>query len=94
MSAWCRSRASDVAVVNPAKYRSKVAAPASPAMRKILTTTLLCALLLGQTACGERSQAETDLRPWDSPQAGGAKADWQRDIKARMRNQSEYDSTR
>jgi outer membrane lipopolysaccharide assembly protein LptE/RlpB len=63
-------------------------------MRKILTTTLLCALLLGQTACGERSQAETDLRPWDSPQAGGAKADWQRDIKARMRNQSEYDSTR
>ena len=65
-----------------------------PAMRKLLTMTLLCALVLGQAACGERNQAETDLKPWDSPEAGGAKAAWQRDIKARMRNQNDYASTR
>jgi len=63
-------------------------------MRTLLLTIVLCATALGQAACSERDQAETDLRPWDSPQAGGAKAAWQRDIKERMRNQNDYDSTR
>jgi hypothetical protein len=63
-------------------------------MRTLLLTIVLCAAALGQAACGERDQAETNLEPWDSPQAGGAKADWQADIKARMRNQNDYDSTR
>ncbi|HEX9433712.1 MAG TPA: hypothetical protein VF936_13110 [Burkholderiales bacterium] len=61
-------------------------------MRTLLLTIVLCATALA--GCGERSQAETNLEPWDSPQAGGAKADWQADIKARMRNQNDYDSTR
>ena len=64
------------------------------AMRTLLLSILLCATALGQAACSERDQAETDLKPWDSPQAGGAKAAWQRDIKERMRNQNDYDSTR
>jgi hypothetical protein len=63
-------------------------------MHKLLTTILLCALVLGQAACSERDQRETNLQPWDSPEAGGAKAAWQRDIKARMRNQNDYANTR
>jgi hypothetical protein len=63
-------------------------------MHKVLTVTLLCALALGQAACSERDPREADLRPWDSPEAGGAKAAWQRDIKARMRNQNDYANTR
>jgi len=42
----------------------------------------------------ERDQAETDLQPWDSPQAGGAKAAWQRDIKQRTHYQNDYARTR
>jgi len=67
-------------------------APQHPVMRTLLLTIILCATAL--SGCGERDQAETNLEPWDSPQAGGAKADWQADIKARMRNQNDYDSTR
>jgi hypothetical protein len=63
-------------------------------MRTLLLTIVLCATALGQGACSERDQRETNLEPWDSPQAGGAKAAWQGDIKARMRNQNDYDSTR
>ena len=63
-------------------------------MRTLLLTIVLCASALGQAACGERDQSDTDLQPWNSPQAGGAEAAWQGDIKARMRNPSEYDSTR
>ncbi|HYR32921.1 MAG TPA: hypothetical protein VEQ87_01395 [Burkholderiales bacterium] len=63
-------------------------------MRMLLLTIVLCATALGQAACGERSQAETNLEPWDSPEAGGAKAAWQEHIKDRMRNQNDYDSTR
>jgi hypothetical protein len=65
-----------------------------PVMRTLLLTIALCATALGQAACSERDQTESNLEPWDSPQAGGAKADWQADIKARMRNQNDYDSTR
>jgi hypothetical protein len=63
-------------------------------MRKVLTIALLCAFVLGQAGCSERDQRETDLRPWDSPEAGAAKAAWQREIKARMRNQNDYANTR
>jgi hypothetical protein len=65
-----------------------------PSMRTLLLTILLCTTALGQAACSERDQALTNLEPWDSPAAGGAKADWQADIKARMQNQNDYDSTR
>ena len=63
-------------------------------MRTLLLTFVLCAAALAQAACSERDQAETNLRPWDSPQAGGAKAAWQRDVKQRTRNQNDLDSTR
>ena len=63
-------------------------------MRTLLLMLVVCTAALGQSACGERDQAETDLRPWDSPAAGGAKAAWQQAIKDRMRNQNDYDSTR
>jgi hypothetical protein len=63
-------------------------------MRTLLLMIVLCATALGQAACSERDQAETDLQPWDSPQAGGAKAAWQRDIKQRTRYQNDYARTR
>jgi len=63
-------------------------------MRTLLLTIVLCATALGQAACSERDQAETDLQPWDSPQAGGAKAAWQRDIKQRTHYQNDYARTR
>ena len=63
-------------------------------MRALLLTIVLCATALGQASCGERDQAETNLAPWDSPEAGGAKAAWERSIKQRMHNQNSYDRTR
>jgi len=63
-------------------------------MRTLLLTIVLCATALGQAACSERDQAERNLEPWDSPQAGGAKAAWQRDIKKRTRFQNDYARTR
>ena len=63
-------------------------------MRTLLLTIALCATALGQAGCSERDQTESNFQPWDSPQAGGAKAAWQDHLKARMRNQNDYDSTR
>jgi Ni/Co efflux regulator RcnB len=63
-------------------------------MRTLLFTIVLCASALAPVACSERDQAETNLEPWDSPQAGGPQAVWQRDIKARMRNQNDYQRIR
>ncbi len=60
-------------------------------MRTLLLTIILCAAALGLTACGERNHIpKTEARPWDSPEAGGAKAAWQDEIKSRMHNQTEY----
>ena len=63
-------------------------------MRTLLLTILLCVTALGLTACGEIDHSLADRRPWDSPEAGGAKAARQDGIKSRMRNQNDYDSTR
>jgi hypothetical protein len=63
-------------------------------MRTFLLTIALCVTAFGQAACSERDQALTSVEPWDSPEAGGVRADWQADIKSRMRNQTEYDNPR
>jgi Ni/Co efflux regulator RcnB len=63
-------------------------------MRTLLFTIVLCASALAPVACSERDQAETHLEPWDSPEAGGAKAAWQRTIKQRTHYQNSYDRTR
>jgi hypothetical protein len=57
-------------------------------------TILLCVIALGLAACGEdasrRYQGKADTEPWDSPAAGGDKAQWERQIQARTLNQNEY----
>ncbi len=60
-------------------------------MRALLLTIVLCATALGLTACSERNHIpKTEAQPWDSPEAGGAKAARQDEIKSRMHNQTEY----
>jgi uncharacterized protein YceK len=64
-------------------------------MRAILLAlvTFLAALLGG---CGQEQQhtgsyqGKADAAPWDSPQWGGAQAEWEREIQARTANQNEY----
>jgi hypothetical protein len=63
-------------------------------MKRIAIAMFLVAVTL--PGCGEgkfesaRYQGKTDIHPWDSPQAGGAKAQWERQIQTRTLNQNEY----
>ena len=66
-----------------------------------LRYVLLCgAIALGLSACGDDKntvagyQGKPDIHPWDSPEAGGAKAQWEREIQTRTLNQNEYTRTR
>jgi hypothetical protein len=69
-----------------------------------LGTILVCAIALGLAACGEGNvearhtaagyQGKPDIHPWDSPEAGGAKAQWEQQIQARTLNQNEYTRAR
>ena len=62
-------------------------------MRAILLALVTFALLAG---CGQEQQTtgvyqgKADAAPWDSPQWGGAQAEWERAIQARTANQNEY----
>jgi hypothetical protein len=67
-------------------------------MRAILLVILLSALLI---ACGQEQPLQTrvyhgkaDTAPWDSPESGGAQAEWEGAIKDRTANQNEYARTR
>ena len=57
-------------------------------------------IALGLAACGEGKvaragyQGKPDTPPWDSPAAGGDKAQWERQIEARTLNQNEHERMR
>ena len=65
-------------------------------MKRIVIALVLGAIAL--TACGERKveakaagyQGKPDIHPWDSPEAGGAKAKWEQQIETRTLNENEY----
>jgi ABC-type uncharacterized transport system auxiliary subunit len=65
-----------------------------PSMRAILFALVTFSALLG--GCGQEQQqtgvyqGKADAAPWDSPQWGGAQAEWERAIQARTANQNEY----
>ena len=63
-------------------------------LRNILLVALLSGLLI---ACGQDQSRQTrvyhgkaDTAPWDSPESGGAQAEWEGAIKDRTANQNEY----
>jgi hypothetical protein len=67
-------------------------------MKRVVIVLVLAAVALA--ACGEGKvakagyQGKPDIHPWDSPEAGGAKAQWERQIEERTLNQNEYTRTR
>jgi hypothetical protein len=67
-------------------------------MKRIVIAMFLVAVTL--PGCGEGKvassgyQGKPDIHPWDSPEAGGAKAQWERQIQTRTLNQNEYTRTR
>ena len=65
-------------------------------MKRIVIAMFLAAGALA--ACGEGKvegyQGKPDIHPWDSPEAGGQKAQWERQIETRTLNQNEYTRTR
>jgi hypothetical protein len=69
-------------------------------IRHVIRYAVLWTLALGLAACGQGKdtapgyQGRADPHPWDSPEAGGAKAQWERQIEARTLNQNEYTRTR
>jgi ABC-type uncharacterized transport system auxiliary subunit len=63
-------------------------------MRAVLLLAIFLGAMLG--GCGQEQkqtgiyQGKADAAPWDSPQWGGAQAEWERAIQARTANQNEY----
>jgi hypothetical protein len=68
---------------------------------RTLTVAAVAALAaLGLSACGENQQVtvyqqgkykgKPDTKPWDSPEWGGDKAKWEREINQRATAQNEY----
>jgi hypothetical protein len=68
--------------------------------RNIIVATFTAIAALGLAGCGENQQVtvyeqgkykgKPDTKPWDSPQYGGDKAKWEREIQARTQAQNEY----
>jgi hypothetical protein len=69
-------------------------------LRDVLAAFLAGAVALGLSACGdgkdtvEGYQGKPDIHAWDSPDAGGEKAQWERQIETRTLGQNEYVRTR
>ena len=71
-------------------------------MKRAILALALAAVALA--ACGDGKggteataagyQGKPDIHPWDSPEAGGQKAQWEREIETRTLNQNEYTRTR
>jgi hypothetical protein len=67
-------------------------------MKRVVIALVLTAVAVG--GCGEGKvasaghQGKPDIHPWDSPEAGGAKAQWEREIQTRTLNQNEYTRAR
>jgi hypothetical protein len=68
--------------------------------RALVLAVVVATAAAGLAACGEqhstpiqktgRYQGKPDTRPWDSPEWGGDRARWEREIEARTTNQNEY----
>ena len=66
-------------------------------MAVVLAAAALAACSEGKVeagATGAGYQGKPDIHPWDSPGAGGQKAQWERQIETRTLNQNEYTRTR
>jgi hypothetical protein len=67
-------------------------------MRRVFIALVLTAVALAACSDGKVTsagyQGKPDIHPWDSPEAGGAKAQWERQIEERTLNQNEYTRTR
>ncbi len=67
-------------------------------MRRVIVGLVLAAVALAACSDGKVAKAgyqgKPDIHPWDSPEAGGAKAQWERQIEERTLNQNEYTRTR
>lgn len=63
---------------------------------RLYLCTLACSCLVGLGSCGHGDpiaadhQRTAEPQPWNSPQAGGAGAGWERRLEARTWKQSEY----
>jgi len=63
----------------------------------LLVAVALAACSEGKVDPGAKAtgyQGKPDIRPWDSPEAGGQKAQWERQIETRTLNQNEYTRAR
>ena len=63
----------------------------------VLADAALAACSEGKVDAGAKAtgyQGKPDIHPWDSPEAGGQKAQWERQIERRTLNQNEYTRTR
>jgi hypothetical protein len=68
--------------------------------RKLIVAAFAAAAAFGLAACGENQQVtvykqgkyqgKPDTKPWDSPEWGGEKAKWEREINTRAMAQNEY----
>jgi hypothetical protein len=68
--------------------------------RKLIVAAVAAAAVLGMAGCGEtqqvtvykqgKYQGKPDTKPWDSPEWGGDKAKWEREINTRTMSQNEY----
>ncbi|HKB62014.1 MAG TPA: hypothetical protein VKD03_03995 [Burkholderiales bacterium] len=71
-------------------------------MKRIVIALILAALALAACSDGKVEvkttaagyQGKPDIHPWDSPEASGQKAQWERQIETRTLNQNEYTRTR
>ena len=68
--------------------------------RYAFRAVLFCVIALGLAGCGKDQdaaagyQGKPDIHAWDSPEAGGAKTEWMRQIETRTLNQNEYTRAR
>ncbi len=68
--------------------------------RVVVIAAIAAIAALGLAGCGENQQVtvykqgkyqgKPDTKPWDSPQFGGDKAKWEREIQTRTQGQNEY----
>jgi hypothetical protein len=68
--------------------------------RKLIVAAAVALATLGLAACGENQQVtvykqgkyqgKPDTKPWDSPEWGGEKAKWEREVTTRTAYQNEY----
>lgn len=71
--------------------------------RRLISLVAAGALAAGLAGCGESPQVvaykqgeyqgKADAQPWDNPVFKGDRAEWEKAVKNRTRNQNEYNRT-